>query len=131
MCKSLGQWFYGKENLKRSLIVFSECDPGDEMKPHVIWIRTNDPAFKTKEGLGVGSTIEEIQLVFPNLEILGTYGDMLSKKTIVLLNAQKAGITFEVEKEAMEICHAIMVNEPGKSPHIAYFDFYPGLELEE
>ncbi len=38
MCKSLSRWFYGEETPRRSITLFSECDPNDDMRPHLLWI---------------------------------------------------------------------------------------------
>ncbi|HET8837580.1 MAG TPA: hypothetical protein VFM82_01140 [Flavobacteriaceae bacterium] len=129
MCKSMSQWIYGK-NSQKSLIVFTECDPDDEMRPHILWIRTSDRTFKTKNNLGVESSTKEIETNFPNMKIIGSYRDTLTNQKIVIKNAQAAGITFELEKQKDGTCRAVMVNEKGKPPHIAYFSFYPDLELE-
>ena len=131
MCKSLNRWFYGEKTSQKSLSIFSECDPNDDMRPHVQWIRTTDPEFKTTKGLAVGSTTQEIEKTFPDMEILGNYRDTLTNEKIVLLTNFKKGITFELSLSQTGTCRAILINKAEKTPPLAYFDFYPELKLEK
>ncbi len=65
------------------------------------------------------------------MEVLGRYQDTLTNETIVLMNNLKSGVTFESSLSQPGTCRAILVNKAEETPHIAYFDFYPKLELEE
>lgn len=133
MCKSLGSWFYGDSTneIKKELDIFSECDPADSMRPHVKWIRTTDPAFKTEKGLGVSSAFAKIHEAFPSLEPIGTFTAKNNGHDMVLMNDINAGITFEIEAEKDKPsgkCRGVVVGKPGEKIPSLYFSFYKNLE---
>jgi hypothetical protein len=133
MCKSLGSWFYGDSTngIRKELDIFSECDPADSMRPHVKWIRTTDPVFKTEKGLGVNSSFEDIQTVFPSLEAIGTFTAKNDGHDMVLMNDVHTGITFEIEAEKGKPsgkCRGVVVGKPGEKVPSLYFTFYKDLK---
>lgn len=133
MCKSLGSWFYGDSTngIRKELDIFSECDPADSMRPHVKWIRTTDPVFKTENGLGVNSSFEKIKAVFPSMETIGTFTAENDGHDMVLMNKADAGITFEIEAEKGEPsgkCRGVVAGKPGEKVPSLYFTFYKDLK---
>ncbi len=70
-------------------------------------IRTTSGAFKTEQGIGVGSTIDEIRRQFPSIHPSGTF-KLPDSKVAILYDAGKAGIAFEISKDR---CLGIVVYE--------------------
>ncbi len=138
MCKSLGRWFYGRnKDQSKELDVFSECDPDDEMRPHVKWIRTTDPGFKTRSGIGVNSSFKDIKAVYPDLVTVASYTSASdSTQQMIILNARAKGITFEVPAfnnlpQKGGLCTALVVHDPDKKMPSLYFSFYKELKIFE
>lgn len=130
MCKSLSRWFYGDSSMasRKELDVFSECDPDDEMRPHVKWIRTNDRAFRTKSDIGIGSTLEEIKSNFDSLVTFATYTAISDSAKMQMLQAKNSGISFEITTGEKDTCRAILVYSPKEKIPAMYFAFYKNLQ---
>ncbi len=106
-CHYIGIWKYGSHQ-QHKLTVVSACDPDDDMRPHIQWLYTNDPTFKTASGLGVGSTIGEIKAVFPGMRIPITY--LADDGMLMLLHSvKKQGIAFAMTSGKKQICRAVIL----------------------
>src|SRR5699024_5561087 len=113
-CHYIGIWRYG-HNQHYNLTAVSACDPDDDMRPHIQWLRTNDSAFKTASGLGVGSTIEEIKAVFPGMRIPITY--QADDGMLMLLHSVKEeGIAFAMTSGKTQVCRAVVLFPKNGSP---------------
>lgn len=132
MCKSLSRWFYGDSTLspKKQLDVFAACDPEDDMRPHLKWIRTTDPLFRTEKGIGVGSTLKEIKENFSPLVPFADYTAVGDSAKMQMLSAKSRGITFEMAVEA-DTCRAIVVYASRERMPALYFSFYPDLKYTD
>jgi len=73
-------------------------------------IRVTAKAFKTGNGIGVGTRLDEIRKDFPSLTALGTFKLPNSKKA-TLYDANKKGIAFEMSDGS---CVGIVVHEAGE-----------------
>ncbi len=130
MCKSLSRWFYGDSASQEQLDVFAECDPDDDMRPHIKWIRTTDPTFKTAAGIGVGSPWEAIQENFASLDPFASYTAASDSVKMQMFSAENQGITFEMAVEA-DTCRAIIVYARKEKMPAMYFSFYPDLKYSD
>lgn len=134
MCKSLSRWFYGDSSMsiQKELDIFSECDPDDDMRPHIKWIRTTDPTFKTKKNIGVGSTLKEIKSKFDSLVVFATYTAIADSAKMQLWYAKHRGITFEITAGTSgDSCRAVMVYSSRDKLPSMYFSFYKDLDYVE
>lgn len=125
MCKSFESWLYGSEN---RLSIFSECEGSDSMRKHVQWIRTNDARFQTKDGIGIGSTFDELQSLYSPLEKTAVYLSEDSIKTAIF-SAVGQGISFEVQEKDPKECVGILVHKKDRKMPSMYFPIFKDLEL--
>lgn len=137
MCKSLSRWFYGDSSRppRNELVIFSACDPDDDMRPHIKWIRTTDPAFKTTEGLGVGSSWKALSKVYPDVETVATYKTDDST-AVDMVHPTGEGITFEVrapkgKPRAKDTCVGVVVHAGDTKMPSMYFPFYNDLQIRQ
>ncbi len=133
MCKSLNRWFYGQDS-SQSLDIFSACSGEDQMKPHVKWVRTTDSLFKTKQGLQVGSRLQDIKSVYDSLLSVATYTGQGHALTNII-TAKDRGITFEVntvgkQLTSQDTCKAIIIHAKTEQVPRFYFSFYQNLKIK-
>ena len=135
MCKSLSRWLYGDSSHepRKELVIFSACDPDDDMRPHIKWIRTTDPAFKTAGGLGVGSNWKALSKAYPDVETVATY-QADDSTTVEMLHVKDQGITFEVRApkgtpRAKDTCVGVVVHGIATKMPSMYFPFYHNLQI--
>lgn len=123
MCKSLSGWRYDKVSPKEFDIA-AECDPHHQMQPRIKWIRTTDSAFRTASGLGVGSTLQEIQAVFSKVAESSSYVDS-NHIQMQIWNSPLKHIAFEVTAaKAAQICKAVVVYKATGNNAELYLPFY-------
>lgn len=90
-------------------------------------IRSTSSFFKTKDQLGVYSSLKDIQAHFPHLKPAGWYKD--GSRIITIYDARAAGISFEVASaNAQQICTGVIVHPKGQAVLDVYMYFRPEVE---
>lgn len=112
------------ENSKNQLSIYTTTKMGVEDFSRLKAIRSLSPDFKTKQNLGVNSTLSEIEKHFKLNKILVFPFDNNS----YTLYSSDEGIGFEVGDD--QKCHGIVLTKKGTSPEQLYITFYPDLKKE-
>lgn len=119
MQKAVAVWYSNHNPKGHSTAIYTERSPGDRENPPAlvkqIWVTS--PSFKTAEGLGPGSSREEIARVF-TLTKGETYKE--AGQTFSVYESP-AGIAFEVD--AHDRCSAVIVCKPGDKGGSTYLKF--------
>lgn len=90
-------------------------------------IRTTSSFFKTKDQLGVYSSLKDIQAHFPHLKPAGRYKE--GSRIITIYDVQAAGISFEVASaNGQQICTGVIVHPKGQAVLDVYMYFRPEVE---
>src|SRR5699024_4414082 len=135
ICKSLNRLTYGMDSTHfKDLTIFSECSGKDSMRPHIQWVRTNDPKFRTKNNLQIGSNLKAIKSIYDTLILVATY-HVKDSSLVNILSAPKKGITFEINTEdnqmsSQDSCLALIVHSVSQQIPGYYFSFYNDLKLK-
>ena len=119
MGKAIFTWHEDSDNL---LSIYTTTKMGVEGFSRIKAIRTMSSGFKTKENLGVKSTLSEIEKHF-KLNKIGVF-PLEGKNYSLYANAD--GISFEVGED--QKCHGIVLTEKETSPEQLYLTFYPDLD---
>ncbi len=108
-------WHYEKSSAKKYEIAEGarSSSQGDH-KSYIRMLRTTDSRFKTKQGIGVGSSFAEISKTYDKLKASYTYQTYPNQKSLQLYLAPRKGIIFEMtthhgQVRKKSICHAVMV----------------------
>lgn len=88
--------------------------------PRAKLFHTNSSFFSTASNISIGSSLETIKKVFPDLKRLAII--TIGKDTFQLYDAEKQGITFEMDKE--NICKGISLHTAGEQLEPTYLAFY-------
>ena len=113
MGSSLAVWYADHKPSGYSTSVFASHKYGskDEQASYVKKIMVNSPWFKTKEGVGTGSTLAEIKTHF-NLKQESSI--KLKGQNIDVYTDLPKGITFEVDPQTSK-CSSIIVGRPNEA----------------
>lgn len=119
MGKSLSTWYASHDPKGYQTQIFCSRNMGnpDENISRVKQILVTSPFFKTKEGLGVSSTLKEINTVF---KVIKTVSYEKKKPPYAIYDNEK-GIAFEINNS--QKCLAIIVYLPGDRGGITYLSF--------
>lgn len=120
MGKSLSTWYANHDPKGYQTQIFCSRNMGnpDETTSRVKQIRVTSPYFKTTEGIGVGSTLKEIDAVF---KVKKTISYDKKKPPYAIYDNEK-GIAFEIENN--QKCTAVIVYLPGDRGGITYLSFH-------
>ena len=118
MGKSLSTWYADHDPKGYQTQIFCARNMGnaDENVSHVKQIRVTSPYFKTKEGIGVGTTLTQIESKF---KVVKTASYPTKKLPYDIYDAQ-TGIAFEILNGK---CRAVIVYLPGDRGGITYLSF--------
>lgn len=119
MGKSLSTWYANHNPKGYQTQIFCSRNMGspDENTSRVKQIRVTSPFFKTKEGIGAGSTLAQIQTKFKVVKT-ASYPD---KKPPYQIYDDKKSIAFEIDNN--QKCMAVIVYLPGDRGGITYLSF--------
>jgi hypothetical protein len=116
-----------EHNNRTELNIYTTYKDNTMREKVVRQIRATSSFFKTKEQLGVYSSLEEIQMHFPRLKLAGRYKD--GNRIISIYDAQSAGISFEVAAaNTQQICTGVIVHPKGQAVLDVYMYFRPEVE---
>ncbi|RYE28858.1 MAG: hypothetical protein EOP42_15775 [Sphingobacteriaceae bacterium] len=118
MGKSLSTWYSDHDPKGYQTQIFCTRNMGnaDENVSRVKQIRVTSPYFKTKEEIGVGATLMQIQSRFKVIKT-ASYAD---KKPPYQIYDDQKGIAFEILNGK---CRAVIVYLPGDRGGITYLSF--------
>ncbi len=114
MQKSLSTW----DSESTILTIFAANDPNTSEGHLIKLIRSTAPDFKTKNGLGKGSSISAVEEEF-QLKKEGAFKENASEFT---LYSTQQGISFEFNSE--NICSGVVVHDPETQAGITYLPIY-------
>lgn len=116
MQKSVATWYNNHNPKSYSISIFSARDTGDDPVSRIRQIRTTDPQYKTTNGIGVTSTLLEIQRALPVTDLLGY---TRAGKTVKVYDSLD-GISFEMNDD---VCTAIIIHPRGENLSMNYLPF--------
>lgn|SRR5690554_2963774 len=119
MGKAISNWHESSENF---LSIYTTTKMGVEDFSRIKAIRSVSSNFKTKQNLGVSSSLSEIERHF-NLNKTGVF---TSEEKSYILYTSEEGIGFEVGEN--QKCHGVVLTEKGTTPEQLYLTFYSNLE---
>jgi hypothetical protein len=104
MQKSVAIWYKNHDPKSFSTSVYTVRDTGDNPAARIKQVRVTSPEFKTKENIGVSSTLGEIQNKYSVTKLT----DVIDRGEILEMYDHLAGIAFEVDSKG--ICKAIIIH---------------------
>jgi len=105
-----------------------------EMKEKVVSeIRINSNNFKTKDGIGVGSSFEAVHNKFPEIKEFSKYRNQRSGNDVFIYDANNTGIAFEFVSSGKGVakCIAVIVYNRKKTLNTDYLLFLPERETPD
>lgn len=91
-------------------------------------VRTTSHHFKTADDIHVGSTSEEIQRAYPEVQKVASY--FIQQQTVLLYDVVATGIAFEMaDKGNISTCIGIIVHRAGKPVTAIYIMLHPDMKL--
>jgi hypothetical protein len=114
MQKMVAFWYKEDKGTKYSTSIFTARDTIDQSTSLVRQIRVTSPAFKTKDRLGVNSTLANIRIAYDVEEIKYP----LTPKKEMHIWIDKEGIAFEIGND--ERCRAVIIYKKGNDPSSTY-----------
>ena len=104
MQKSVAIWYKNHDPKAYSTSIYTVRDTGNNPPARIKQVRVTSPGFKTKEGIGVSSTLAEIQ----NKYSVTKLADVTDQGEVLEMYDNLAGIAFEVNGKG--ICKAIIIH---------------------
>jgi len=130
MGKAISTW-YSKGDKTHSTTIFFTTNFGDKDEAsRARQVRITSPYFKTKEGLSVGSPMDDISKVYPVLKKTGRYPSPKdASQMVVVMDEPDKGIAFEIDPSYK--CVGIVIHRPEDKPFETYLGFIKGYEAEQ
>lgn len=123
MGKSLSVWYANHDSTGYQTMIYASRQMGtDDETSRVKQIRITSPWFVTKDGVRVGSGLEQVENLY-KVRKAAWFKQGLQKFDIY----QADGIAFEMDTD--QKCTAIMVFTPDVKPGANYLPFYDNLRL--
>jgi hypothetical protein len=104
MQKSVAIWYKNHDPKSLSTSIYTVRDTGDNPAARIKQVRVTSPKFKTKENIGVSSTLGEIQNKYSVTKLT----DVTGRGEVLEMYDHLAGIAFEVDSKG--ICKAIIIH---------------------
>lgn len=120
MGKAVATWFEQHDATEYALTIFTAKDMGNSPVPITKQIRVTAPTYKTKHGIGISSTLTDIQKAFAVKEVAGY---RLQQETVTVY-ADSSGIAFEINKNLR--CIGIVIYPKGDLHRDTYARLVPG-----
>ena len=117
MGKAIAIWYNNHDSTAHSIAIYTVRDTGDMPPARIKQIRVTSPAFKTKEGIHPGSTLDEIKKVY-QVNRSEAYKSEGENYTVY---SSKKGIAFEIN--AAGECVSVIIFEAGKPSATTYLKF--------
>ena len=134
----LGKPDAGDAAMGKSVSIYKNKDNNTDLKiyfvtnmgaqneaPRAKLIHTNSSFFTTENNIKVGSTLEEIKEYFLDIKHIAVV--TINKDSLQLFDAEKEGITFEVDSK--NICRGLTVHLVGEGLQPTYLPFYDSFEF--
>ncbi len=119
MGKSLSTWYanHNPKGYQTQIFCSRYMGSPDENTSRVKQIRVTSPFFKTKEGIGTGTVLAQVQVKF---KVIKT-ASFKNKKPPYAIFDNRKGIAFEVSGGK---CTAVIIYLPGDRGGITYLSFH-------
>ena len=114
MQKAVAIWYKDHDKKSYATSIYTVRDTGDNPAARVKQIRITTPAFKTADGVGVSSTLDEIKGKYTLSELT----DVKSAESDLAIHDSLKGIAFETDKQG--ICKAIIIHKSNEALHSTY-----------
>lgn len=116
-----------EHNNRTELNVYTTYKDTSMRQKIVRQIRTSSSMYRTKDGLKVYSSLEEIKRYFPNLRKTGHYNP--DNRDIIIYEDRENGIAFEiVMANGQQVCIGIIVSNKGADAISTYRFLHPDLQ---
>ena len=121
MGSSMHTWYDKHDTSAVYTRIFAQRNMGnaDENIAHVKKIMSDDPQYKTAEGVGIGNTLNEIGRYY-GMQPTGNY--MLKGKPVLVYSDLPKGISFDIDNESRK-CVAVAVFSTAE-PNMAYINVH-------
>ncbi|MGX5687459.1 hypothetical protein [Arcticibacter tournemirensis] len=120
MGKAWGIW-YDKDSTageRSEIAIYSSYADSTMMVKNVKQIRVTNDTFKTKEGLGTGSSLADFKAVYPDMEPRSEYLHTASGDTLRVYDSKSKGLATEIIRGT---CTAITIHPSGVYANETYF----------
>ncbi|GEM_PF-1119992 len=107
MGKAVATWFEQHDSTSHALSIFTAKDMGDSPTAIIKQIRVTAPTYKTEKGVGVSSTLDDIQQAF---NVKAGKGYRINQENVAVY-VDTSGIAFEMDKNGR--CIGIVVYSKG------------------
>lgn len=114
MQKAVAVWYQNHDPRSYATAVFSVRDTGDHPIARIKQIRTTSPEFKTSNGIGVHSSLSDIQGTFTVKKVANTPNGSNDPQ----IYDSVAGIAFEINKEQQ--CTAVLIHPAAEELKATY-----------
>lgn len=101
--------------------IYTERNMGVDDTARILQIRSTLPGYLTDKNIGVGVTLDDIELQMP----VARLGEYTEGKDTFALYVTRAGISFEINRDQQ--CTGIIVHPAGTDPTKAYLPFHSNL----
>lgn len=119
-----------EHNNKTELNIYTTYADTSMREKVVRQIRTTSSWFKTKTGVGVYSSLQDIRAQWPDIKKAGAYQD--DGRTIEIYDSKANGIAFEIARaNEQEICTGIIIHPKGKEVLSEYLYLHPDMKRYE
>lgn len=123
MQKAVSTWYF--DNPKAILTLFTAIHDQNSMQHKIYLIRSTSPDFKTEDGVGVNSSLDEVKSHF-SIEKQGTFTE---NGQVYTLYETKEGIGFEFDKS--QKCSGVIVHESDAKANQTYLPIYADFHFTE
>jgi len=114
MQKAVAIWYKNHDPKSYATAIYTVRDTGDNPAARIRQIRVTAPEFKTQSGIGVHSSLSDIQGTFTLKQLTGVPGD----SDAFQIFDSPAGIAFELNKELK--CTAVLIHPANEELKAGY-----------
>jgi len=114
MQKAVAIWYQNHDPKSYATAIYSVRDTGNHPVARIKQIRTTSPEFKTEAGIGVHSSLSEIQGTFTVKQV----ANIPNGSDDPQIYDSTAGIAFEINKEQQ--CTAVLIHPAGEALKATY-----------
>lgn len=122
MGKAWMTWLSEHGTAKEELNIYTTYKDSEMREKVVRLVRVTSSEYKTKDSLGSGNLMADLQKSFPEIKAVAKYKNPTTKNEVTIFDAIDQGIAFEAEKDR---CTAVIIHESGQKVTDHYLTLHP------